>query len=356
MQPVLQVLGLAPNEQDLYEQLVSRPPMTLAEVCQLAEECGCGPVTGVLGRLAELGLVSRLPGDPLRWTATAPGTALQVLISRRGQVLAEARRQVADLTSRFSRHHTVRNPPALVEVIHGREEIIRRWQELQRGAKREIRACDAPPYPADDAADVNTLELDHLRRGIRYRILYDRTALDIPGRLADLEAGIAAGEQARVTDIPLKMTMSDYPMAILPLRQPPDLESRLIIYDSVLLDALSALFELYWEQALPLPAHRGRAELPEGEAKPPDGDGLPSGHERHLLLLLVAGLTDQEIAAQLGVSDRTVRSRVRSMMVRLHAATRFQAGYQAVQRGWLGVAPDAGAQARSGHSDVVAAD
>lgn len=337
--------------------------MTLVEVCELAEECGCDRAAAdVLDRLTELGLVSRLPGEPLRWTATAPNTALQVLISRHGQALAEARRHVADLASRFGRHHTVRNPTALVEVIHGREEIIRRWRELQRGARREIRACDAPPYPADDAADVNTLELDHLRRGIRYRILYDRTALDIPGRLADLEAGIAAGEQARVTDIPLKMTMSDYPMAILPLRQPPDVESRLIIYDSVLLDALSALFELYWEQALPLPVRRGHTELANGDAqqpdgakvpggtKVPDGDGLPSVNERHLLLLLVAGLTDQEIAAQLGVSDRTVRSRVRSMMARLHAATRFQAGYQAVQRGWLDV------DERLGHSDVVAAD
>ena len=244
--------------------------------------------------------------------------------------LPGARRYLAEVTCRFTRNHGAGNPPAMVEVVYGREEIVRRGYDMQRVTRHEIRACDAPPYPADDAAAVNTMELDHLRRGIRYRILYDRRALDIPGRLADLEAGIAAGEQARVTDIPLKMTLSDYPMAILPLRSPPDVESRLIVHDSVLLDALSALFEMYWDQALPLRVSRGRAELPGDE-------GLPSAEERHLLPLLVAGLTDQEIAAQLGVSDRTVRSRVRAMMVRLDAATRFQAGYQAVQRRWLAV-------------------
>jgi sugar-specific transcriptional regulator TrmB len=347
MHAVLQVLGLEPGEQDLYEQLVSCPPMTLAEVTELADECGCDRAAAVLDRLQELGLVSQVPGNPPRWTATPPNTALQVLISHRGRALAEARRYVADMTSRFSQNHTVRNPPALVEVVHGREEIIRRGLELQHGARHEIRSCDAPPYPADDAASVNTLELDHLRRGIRYRVLYDRTALDIPGRLADLEAGIAAGEQARVTDIPLKMSLSDYPMAILPLRQPPDVESRLIVYDSVLFDALSALFEMYWDQALPLNVRQGRASLP-------DGDGLPSPDERHLLPLLVAGLTDQEIAAQLGVSDRTVRSRVRAMMARLDAATRFQAGYQAVQRGWL--AFDEHEPSEDRVPDVVAAD
>ncbi|HET8641062.1 MAG TPA: LuxR C-terminal-related transcriptional regulator [Pseudonocardiaceae bacterium] len=330
---MLQVLGLAPDEQDLYEQLVSCPPLTMAQVCELVE-CRCAggdcATPAALDRLRGLGLVSRQSGEPPRWSATPPNAALQVLISERDRELAETRRYLAEVTSRFSQNHTVGNPPAMVEVIYGREEIIRRGIELQRGTRREIRACDAPPYPADDAAAVNTMELDHLRRGVRYRILYDRRALDIPGRLADLEAGIAAGEQARVTDIPLKMTLSDYPMAILPLRSPPDVESRLIVHDCVLLDALSALFEMYWDQALPLRVSAGRAELPGHE-------GGPSADERHLLPLLVAGLTDQEIAAQLGVSDRTVRSRVRAMMARLDAATRFQAGYQAVQRGWLAV-------------------
>jgi sugar-specific transcriptional regulator TrmB len=340
MRPVLQVLGLAAAEQDFYEQLVSGAPLTLAELDELAGDCGCtGPVDAVLSRLQEFGLVSRLPGDPPRWTASPPNTALQVLISQRSRELAEARRYVADLISRFSQNHTVRNPPGMVEVIYGREEIIRRSEEMQRGTKREMRACDAPPYPEHQPAAVNTLELDQLRRGVRYRILYDRRALDIPGRLADLEAGIAAGEQARVTDIPIKMTLSDYPMAILPLRHPPDVESRLVVYDSVLLDALSALFEMYWDQALPLHVSQGRAELPgtPGDTPNPDGDRLPSPDERHLLPLLIAGLTDQEIAAQLGISDRTVRSRMRAMMARLDAATRFQAGYQAVQRGWLAI-------------------
>jgi hypothetical protein len=194
--------------------------------------------------------------------------------------------------------------------------------------REQIRACDAPPYPEANPAQVNTTELDHLRRGIRYRILYDRRALDVPGRLADLEAGIAAGEQARVADVPLKMTIVDESVAVLPVRHPPDVESRLVIRDPVLLRALSALFEMYWERALPLRVSGGLAQL-SGDAEGPSAD------EAHLLPLLVAGLTDQEIAAQLTLSDRTVRSRVRAMMARLDATTRFQAGYQAVARGWL---------------------
>jgi DNA-binding NarL/FixJ family response regulator len=49
----------------------------------------------------------------------------------------------------------------------------------------------------------------------------------------------------------------------------------------------------------------------------------------------MSGLTDSESAAQLGWTERSVRSRIERMRLRLGTDTRFQAGYQAVRRGWL---------------------
>ena len=323
---MLEVLGLTAAGQELYERLVGAAPMTLAELGPGAG--GADELATGLAQLHELGLAALLPGDPPRWLATPPGAALEVLISDRSRALAEAAGHVADLDARFQQAAAKRPMPRLVEVIHGRDAIVERFEELQRGVRYEIRSCDAPPYPQANPAELNTLEVEHLRRGIRYRLLYDRRALDVPGRLADLEAGILAGEQARVTDVPLKMTMADHTVAIVPLRQPADVESRLIVYDPTLLDALATLFEMYWERALPLQVSNGHAELGGPEAGPSPG-------EAHLLPLLVAGFTDQEIAAQLSLSDRTVRGRVHAMMARLDATTRFQAGYQAVAQGWL---------------------
>lgn len=320
---VLGVLGLSGAEQDLYERLVGCPPLTLDA---LAVASGPGADTAAaLSRLHSLGLVRLVDG---LWSAAPPDATLQVLASEQSWALAQARRYVVDMIDRFRRHGVDDSLPAEVEVIRGRDEIIRRFFELQRGASHEMRACDAPPYPANDATGVNPLAVDQLKAGLRFRILYDRIALDIPGRLAALEAGIAVGEQARVADIPLKMTLFDDTAAFLPMHQPPDVETRLVVRNPVLLDALSALFELYWDAALPLHISKGRASLA-------DHDGAPSAEERSLLVLLVAGLTDLEIGVQLGLSDRAVRSRVRSLMTRLDAATRFQAGYQAVLRGWI---------------------
>jgi sugar-specific transcriptional regulator TrmB len=326
---MLQVIGLTAAEEEIYELLVcSSSPMTQADLDSVGPDLAQQPLADGLARLRELGLVSQLPGDPPRWSAVPPGTALEALIRQRGRALTEAARQVAELDERYARAAGSGGSPLPVEVVYGREAIIHHAGEIQRSVQHEIRACDAPPYPEDNPAEVNTLEIDHLRRGIGYRILYDRRAVDVPDRLADIEAGIAAGEQARVTEVPLKMTLVDDRVAVLPLRDPPDTESRLIVRHPVLLTALSALFELYWERALPLRVSNRQAHL----AGDPGG---PLRDDTHLLPLLIAGLADREIAAQLHLSERTIRSRVRAMLTRLHAATRFQAGYQAVRRGWL---------------------
>ena len=54
-----------------------------------------------------------------------------------------------------------------------------------------------------------------------------------------------------------------------------------------------------------------------------------------LLSLLSAGRSDSTIARLSGISLRTVERRVRSLMDRLGAKTRFQAGVQAARRGWI---------------------
>jgi DNA-binding NarL/FixJ family response regulator len=54
-----------------------------------------------------------------------------------------------------------------------------------------------------------------------------------------------------------------------------------------------------------------------------------------LLSLLSDGRSDSTIARISGISLRTVERRVRSLMDRLGAKTRFQAGVQAARRGWI---------------------
>ncbi|MBZ5735679.1 LuxR C-terminal-related transcriptional regulator [Nocardioides sp. TRM66260-LWL] len=54
-----------------------------------------------------------------------------------------------------------------------------------------------------------------------------------------------------------------------------------------------------------------------------------------ILEQLAVGAQDDQIARLLGVSLRTVRRRVADVMAELGAESRFQAGVEAVRRGWL---------------------
>jgi DNA-binding NarL/FixJ family response regulator len=51
--------------------------------------------------------------------------------------------------------------------------------------------------------------------------------------------------------------------------------------------------------------------------------------------MLAAGAKDEQIARALGVSLRTVRRRVAALLADLGVRSRFQAGVEAMRRGWV---------------------
>ncbi|MEV0232892.1 LuxR C-terminal-related transcriptional regulator [Nonomuraea sp. NPDC050786] len=324
---MLRALGLSAAEQALYEALVEHSPVTLEELDRLAAQHLPPGLTGAVAvRLEELGLIALLPEDPPRYVVVPPEMGLDALIRERARELAEARLHVGRLATRYHRTTAAQESGGLVEVVIGREAVLRRFEQLQRGTRKEIRMFDAPPYAG--VVGGNTQEFDLLSRGVDYRVVYDRRAIEVRGTLQAIAGYVAAGEQVRVGDVPMKLVLSDYPMGLVPLRHDLQMvESALVVHDSTLLDALTALFEMYWERAVPLHISHGRAQLAETTS--------PTGAQRDLLARLVAGQTDKAIAAHLGWSDRTVRRHIRAMMIQLDAQTRFQVGYQAVLRGWL---------------------
>jgi DNA-binding NarL/FixJ family response regulator len=94
-----------------------------------------------------------------------------------------------------------------------------------------------------------------------------------------------------------------------------------------MLMALESLFETHWERGVPLL-----------DSEPPAGDDdLPQTDPatRSLLTLLASGLTDAAIARAQGWSERTTQRRLHRLMSELGAATRFQACFTAMRRGWL---------------------
>jgi DNA-binding CsgD family transcriptional regulator len=172
--------------------------------------------------------------------------------------------------------------------------------------------------------DEIATEAPILARGVSLRVIYSAEALEAESKLDVVRALAALGEQARtLPELPLKLVIVDEVVARVSLTTDAyATEMVAIIHTSGLLDALCALFEAYWQRAHPIGAAGGEpAELSATEAR--------------VLAMLAAGFKDEAIARHLGTSMRTTGRRLSSIMDALGASTRFQAGAQAVRRGWL---------------------
>jgi len=304
-----------------------RLPTGTAE--ELADRLGLGvaEVTAALTVLQRRGAVTRTAEDPRRFRAVPPDLAFGPDLRRRQHDLAVVAEAVERLSAEYRNQLALRGAGDLIEVVSG-EAIAPRIVELQRKAQREVCAIMKAPTFAVRPSE-NVAEQEALRAGIRYRSIYPREVLTLPDDPFELADSLCRGERARIVDeTPLKMIMVDRAVAVVPVLPASSPEpSALLVYPSGLLDALVALFEALWANATPLLAADGAVR--QGD------DNAPSPQDLHLLSLLLAGLTDQAIAAQLGLSMRTVQRRVHDLIELAGVRTRLQLIWRAAHRNWL---------------------
>jgi DNA-binding CsgD family transcriptional regulator len=196
-------------------------------------------------------------------------------------------------------------------VLRGRQEITAATARLLDSATREVRQYDVPaPAGRPDPGDGLRARPS---RGIRHRIVTDASASRPVHRW-----GV---EQRSLPQVPFRMLIADSHAALVG-RGP---EESLLIGPSLLLDVLVDGFESTWGLATPV----------DRPALAPAGRPAVTEEDRRLLAVMAAGATDQAISRQLHISVRTVQRRVRALMDRLDAGTRFQAGMNAAKRGWI---------------------
>ncbi|MEV1242384.1 LuxR C-terminal-related transcriptional regulator [Nonomuraea sp. NPDC050022] len=321
--------GLTPDEEAVYELLIDGSPATTARIASLGAPAGLRPdqLPAVLAALEAKGLVTR---SGAHYAAVAPEAALDVLLVTAERELLRARERAGELDQAFQRRRAAgETPPAVVEVVTGQRAVQQRHAQIQRAAWHQLRCLSKPPYfdpPGSVAAQRELLD-----RGVTSRMIYERGFVDRIGALRQIETMVGAGQQARVLpSLPMKLYLMDDRFALLLLRhhpEDPDADAALVVHPSGLLEALSRLFEGLWQRALPL-----RLRPPAPGAAPPARARASADDDERLIALLVAGLTDEAIARQLGVGYRTAERRIANLMSRLGAHTRFQAGVQAAFR------------------------
>jgi sugar-specific transcriptional regulator TrmB/DNA-binding CsgD family transcriptional regulator len=329
---VWQTVGLTTADERVYRALLREPEIGAAD-CAGTLEISPQRFRAAVRRLATAGLVEYVGPAPGRPRPVDPRVALGSLIRGRQGDLDRLAADVDQLATEFYNGRLRADPSLVIEVIEGEAAIKARFRDLLTGAGRDIVCLDAPPYVMD-SDECEALEVAALRRGVRFRSLYATTVFDNPEKHAYIDAMVGAGEQARLLrTVPLKLFVVDGETAIVPLTVS-EKGSRfrsVVVRRSTLTNALDGFFEVLWRQATPWPG----APPTNGSARRRTGGSGLTDDDRALLRYLASGMKDEALARHLGCSRRTLRRRTDTLLDKLGATSRFQAGALAAQRGWL---------------------
>jgi DNA-binding CsgD family transcriptional regulator len=308
-----------PVLEKVYAELARSPRH---DVRTLAAATGLAPhqARDALEGLLDMGAAEPAVGVPLEAAVRPPGAVSADWMRRLEQQMLLSHRAVESLTQQYlaargaGNSSTIRAVPA--------EEMLRLFASGQDNCRTGVRGIAAPPFAQELGAN-DERQMKAMDRGVVYRTIYAAEALNQPAARASMLRTLARGEEGRfIARTPMKLVIFDEELALVPTASPNRGSESLVIGRSALLDGFISLFETVWEMAMPLGG--------EGERDVDLGD-----QERELLCLMAAGSTDLRIARHFGVSPRTVERRIRTVLDRLGATSRFQAGALAARRGWL---------------------
>ena len=316
-------LGIDPAHERVYRYLVRQGRDRTTTEIAAALGWTVRAARDAVRALERAEMITRVPGGRRSYTAYPPELALETLLHRRGAELARVRLLASELQDEFRGALTTHGGTGIVEVIEGREQLMRCLMHLIETTGERHESLTKPPYVAGDSTVVRAVAAA-IGRGVSSRAVYETGMADEEVTRAVAAESAEIGEDVRTVDeLPMKLALFDRQVGFVPLHAADPRLGALMVHRSPLLDALIALFESVWLRAVPWQP----------------GAGLTAGdlddRSRQVLLLMSAGLKDEAIARAMGMSRRTVQRHVTDAMAVLGARNRFQAGLLARDRGWL---------------------
>lgn len=319
------VLGLDAAGEQLYRMSLRNAGSSQQA---LAEKLGwpLDQVAAGLSKLDALGLID-LDGDEVR--TVSPDQAVERLIATESRRLAAVADQLesvrATLPSLMAEHWAAQAPqgqPVTVEAVEGGDVpgLIRSLSSTSEGDLMWLRP-DQWRFTAGQETDTWVKHL--VASGRRSRAIYPARVFE---EAPDVVRGRAeVGEHVRVlAEVPCRLAIMGTSAALVPEMWGKNTGRRLVVRQQALIAGFTLLFEALWERAMAIPGLDG----------PVNAEDRTS--DRRLLLdQLANGAKDEQIARALGLSLRTVRRRVADILDELGVDSRFQAGVEAVRRGWV---------------------
>lgn len=240
------------------------------------------------------------------------------------QELREVFHRMAE--SRFREVLTVLSEDPLGRFLSERAGELRADENRSVSVVRAGENRSAALMRTDENRSTSPVRGDENRSASLTRTDENRSAPLVRAEAGGEERGLLAdGSRSRtLPSAPLSALITDRRTALLSLRTPPGEAAGPIVLVTRPghVSTLLSVFDHLWDTASAAPS-------PEGVS--------PGSRSRcrAVLDLLAEGLTDNAVAARLGIAERTVRREVNGLMQSTGATSRFQLALRAQELGWL---------------------
>lgn len=204
-----------------------------------------------------------------------------------------------------------------------------RLADVALGAKEDMVAFlsgDFTPEALEESRDAMAVLLE---RGVRLRVLYlQSNVMDPDVREYVWWLTLEGALVKSVTRLPARFVLVDDSLAVVASNTPGFTGEGVLVRAPEVIAALSELFETYWERSGSISASAAGGAVLEETPAP------ITRQEQNVLTLLARGMKDEEIAAHLGISVRTVARTVNQLYEHTGSRTRFHLGVKAARFGW----------------------
>jgi DNA-binding CsgD family transcriptional regulator len=276
-------------------------------------------------RLLAARLLRPEPGNPRRFAALDPELAAASLISpleaeihHRRDLITNIRAQMSDLRPQYAQARSRDGSTSSIRTLRDQAEVRGSLHLAATECRSEVLSV-RPRNAGWDTTPDETLarDLAALRRGVRVRVLYQHSArADLAVRSFVKRIAAEGADVRTVNNLPKAFVVFDGGIAFTP-----EARGAVEVSNAAVAQLLCDVFEEIWDSALPYTGVEAGYE------------GVADEMQKTIAKMLAEGLTDEAIARRLGMSLRTCRRHVATLLRGLNAVSRFQAGARAAHVG-----------------------
>jgi DNA-binding CsgD family transcriptional regulator len=316
----------------VYDRMLRHRVVSVSEV---ARDLRADPaaVEAAVDTLTGLKLIKAAGDTTGHFVAVGPDVAEVELVGPLEQAIRSQHRKVAairgllrPLADTFNEVRRALQRQDPVVITQAPEETRLRLADAASNCRSEVMTMQ--PGGGRDPVELGEAaprDLEMVRNGIRMRVLYQHTArTDIPTRTYVRNITGAGAEVRTTNEIFDRLIIFDREVAFIPQHpEPSEGPGAAIVHEPATVGLLCRIYDHIWRTATVFDTE----ETAYG--------GTLDDVRTTILALLATGMKDEGIARRLGMSSRTCRRHISSLMAELRADSRFQAGVAAVRAGLL---------------------